>query len=225
MPNLGVGDYILNQLFTSRFIKKKLASVLLALAANFFEMQVVSVLSYLVSFHPYVDFFLQIGFSVVFAINIDYFYDALARYEDKFYRLSRYLINNYTFENYLLWKRMVMSAIGVYALIILSIVEINNKLILIYLSQSCISFIIIDRYQQRMFHQILKEYQDAPSKTIHTKMPNDLIESYFPNRPPDPVVRLLTQPESSSEPNFGINEKLSQSVIISKDGRTLSRSI
>jgi len=176
------GEYILNRLLTSKFIKKKLGDILLAITANLIQMQVVTVLCYSVSINPVVDYCFQIGVSTVLAINIDYFYLAIQNYKPKFHQLARHLINNYSFDNYIYWKRLVTTGILGYALLVMSVVEINNRLIVIYLSQCFINFIIIDRYQAGVFHRLAENYLNTPIKRIHEKMPKEIIESYYPNR-------------------------------------------
>ena len=68
------------------------------------------------------------------------------------------------------------------------LIEINNNFIIVYLSQTFVSFLIVDQYEQRTFHRVIKDYKDKPISKIYHPMPlldvnkNLLKESYFPNR-------------------------------------------
>ena len=68
------------------------------------------------------------------------------------------------------------------------LVEINNQFIIVYLSQTFVSFLIVEQYEQRFFHKVIEDYKDKPISKIHHPIPlldnnqDQLKESYFPNR-------------------------------------------
>ena len=202
------GEYVVGQLMSTTFFKNKLTDILMAITANFIEAQTVTLLCHNLSIHPYVDYFLQITISITLAINIHWFQRLLIGYRAEFYRLSRYLINNYSFENYIYWKRMVVTGLVGYGLIILSIIEVNNRLIVIYLTQAFINFLVIDRYEQKFFHKLLEEYKNRPVSRFHEEMPKDLIESYFPGR-----LEQLKKKDSEFVPIQGDESSCGQRVL------------
>jgi len=180
-PTINYGDYILNKVLTSRFIKKKLANILISLAANIIKLQVINLLSLIMILHPILDFFTVIAITVILSIYVDYFYFLLEPYHIKFYRLAKYLIDNYSFENYIYWKRIVICVVMTYCLIIVAAFEINNRVIQLYIAQYVICFLIIDAYEQKHFHSIYERYKAKPKTVIYHRMPiqASLIESYI----------------------------------------------
>lgn len=179
IPTTNYGDYILNKVLTSKFIKKKLASILIALVANLIKLQVINILSLILVFNQIVDFIMVIIITVILSIYVEYFYVLLEPYNDKFYYLAKYLIDNYSFENYIYWKRIIMCILMAYGLIIVTVFEINNRVIQLYIGQYIICFLIIDAYEQRYFHSIYERYKAKPKIVLYQRMPTFLIESYI----------------------------------------------
>ena len=177
--NMNYADYILNKVLSSRFIKKKLAHILIALTANFIKLQLINLLSFFFMCHPVVDFVLPIVITTALSVYIDHFYYILEPYQEHFYRLARYLIDNYSVENYMYCKRIVITIILGYCLIIVSLVEINNRVIQLYILQYIVCFFIMDAYEQKYIQNFYHKYRAQPRTVVHQKMPVSLIESYY----------------------------------------------
>lgn len=224
LKDYNYGSYLFNKVVSSRLIKNKLADILIAITANVLEMQVVTGLCWLSLTDTWLDYIIPIGISSLLAININYFYLALEPYRNNYYQLSKYLIENYTFENYIYWKRLIVTGLTIYGLGMMMLVEINNQFIIIYLSQTFVSFLIVDHYEQRFFHKVIEDYKDKPISKIHHPIPllendNNLKESYFPNRDKhyekeqykkmdrEPIVLWLNDGDSDEEEmreNYGL---------------------
>ena len=187
------GQYLLNQILSSSFIKNKLTDILMAITANIIEMQTVSLICYFVTTDTYLDIVIPISISVIMAINVNHFYKVIEPFRPQFYSLSRYLIHNYTIENYIYWKRLVVTGITTYAMILLAMVTIDNTFILIYIGQTFVVFMVLDQYEQRYFHKMIKNFQERPKTIVHVEMPEDidLVKSYFPNRSTIDTPRVI----------------------------------
>ena len=181
---LSYGQYLLTQILNSRFIKNKLTDILMVITANIIEMQTVSLMCYFVTTNTHLDLIIPVVISVIMAININHFYKIIEPFRPQFYLISRYLIHNYTVENYIYWKRLFVTCITFYALILLTLINIDNTFILIYLGQTFAGFLVLDQYEQRYFHNIIKNYRERPKTIVHANIPfdTDLVKSYFPNK-------------------------------------------
>jgi len=180
---MNYGDYILNKVLMSRFIKKKLSFILISLTANIIKLQFINLLSLILICHPIVDFILPIIITTVLSIYVDYFYNILSPYHDRFYQFAKYLIDNYSFENYIYWKRIVMFILMIYCMIVVTAFEINNRIIQLYIMQYIICFVIIDAYEQKHFQRFYERYKAKPRTVIYDHMPTSLIESYMHQSP------------------------------------------
>lgn len=206
MFRFNYGEYIFQQLITSEFIKEKLTGILISLATNIFNLHIVSIICAVVSIHPYIDFFLQIGVSVFMALNIDYLYGVIDKYHQEFHELTQYLINNYTIENYKWWKKIVVLSVCGYACIGLLFIDVTNTLLYVYIGQYAICFLIIEQFEQQRIQKFIQEYKEKPKTQIDDPALEFLIDSYIaPKRvkrptPVRPVVRFDSG--KSTKPHF-----------------------
>jgi len=202
MLNFNYGEYIFQQLILTDFIQKKLAYILISFAVSILQLHIVSILCYMTSFNPYVDFVVQIGISVGISLNISFIYKIVEKYHEEFYMLTQYLINNYTFENYRYWKRLIVVSMGVYACIGLLFINITNIVLIVYIIQYLITFLIIEQFEQRRIQDWIKNMKNKPNakKFDFDVTENCLIQSYI--APTEKIIKLQQK-----------NKKLTNSII------------
>jgi hypothetical protein len=94
--------------------------------------------------HPVCDFVFQIALSVFLVLRSNWIHNLVLRFQDEIYALSRYLINNYSPENYRIWKRNLTLVVCGYLLLYLLIFPVNNAILLQYLFQFLFSYFIVD---------------------------------------------------------------------------------
>lgn len=186
-----LGDYLLQQLIGSEFIQKKLTQILISLATNFINMHIVSILSGVLTIHPYVDFFTQIAVSTGMSLNMHYIYDITGRYEEEFHRLTQYIINNYSLENYMYWKKICVFTGSIYLAFVLLFVEVNNRLLAIYLAQYLISYLIIEQFENRRVHKWV--YNMTTKPVVKASVEPVLIDSYLSHRKNTLVQNIKTR--------------------------------
>jgi hypothetical protein len=93
---------------------------------------------------PALDYLLQIAVTVTVAVNAGLITGALSRYTDEFTVATRYIIENYSFENYKLWKRIVVLSACGYLCVAMAFVEVNNWVIVSYITQYAVCFILVE---------------------------------------------------------------------------------
>ncbi len=184
MLHFNYGEYVFQQLITTEFIQHKLAQILISLAVNFINLHIVTLLCTIISINVYIDFFIQITISVIMALRIDIIYNFVERYEKEFYALTQYLINNYSIDNYLYWKRIIVISACIYACIALLIITFTNGVLFIYIIQYTICFLIIEQFEQQRIQTWIRDYQTRPIGKRFTDDPASdlLINSYLSPR-------------------------------------------
>jgi hypothetical protein len=179
MIQFNYGEYIFQQLILTEFVKKKLAFILIAIITNIIQIHIVSILCYVLSINKYLDFVIQICISVLMSLNVDYIYNAVERYEKEFILITQYIINNYTFENYKYWKRIIVLSTGIYACILLCFIDITNKMLILYILQYMICFLIIEQFEQKRIQTLLYNYKSKPIKKKYDNNDINIIDSYI----------------------------------------------
>ena len=194
--NFNYGEYIFQQLINTEFIQKKLSGILAAIIVNIIQVHIVSIGCWLFSFNSpstlfkAIDFTSQIAVSVAVAVNVDYIYMIVSRFDKDIYIFTQYLINNYTLENYRFWKRALVLSVCAYACINLLFVTVTNALIFYYIIQYAICFLIIEQFEQRRVQTFVHDYRTRPRVTIaaaestpqgaqEQRVPDLLISSYW----------------------------------------------
>lgn len=172
-----LGDYLLQQLIGSEFIQKKLTQILISLTTNFISIHIVSILSSFLTINPYIDFFTQIFISSCMSLNINIIYDVTNRYENEIHKVTQYIINNYNIENYMRWKKICVFSGSIYLAFVLLFIDINNKLLRIYLIQYLISYIIIENFENKTVYNWIYNINTKP--VVKIDAPPILIDSYI----------------------------------------------
>jgi hypothetical protein len=182
MFNLNYGEYIFQQLITSKFIKNKLTNILIALFVNILNLHLVSILCFIFSFNIlFIDFFIHIFISIFMSLNIYRLYNIIEKYQPEFYKLTKYIIKNYTLENYRLWKKSIIIFSCCYFSILLYFITITKQLIFIYILEYLICFIILEQIEQNKFHNFINEFNNKPIIKHYSKDKTEkfLINSYY----------------------------------------------
>jgi hypothetical protein len=198
MFRVNYGEYVFQQILTSGFVRGKLTEIIIAVAANILNLHIVTMLCSMVSINAYIDFWVHIGISTTMALHKGYLYDFLFRYEREFKALTRYLITNYSVENYRNWKRIVVLGASGYASLSLLTVELNNRVLFRYIIQNAICSFIIEQFEEKNIQNYIREYIGRPvtKKLIPGGSEDLLISSYM--SPKDKMLR----PNKRSDTSF-----------------------
>ncbi len=212
MFKLNYGEYVFQQLITTKFIQLKLAHILISLAVNFINVHIITLLCMIVSVNVYLDFFLHIGISVVMAFKINHIYNFVEHYESEFYTLTRYLINNYSIDNYRYWKRLVVITACVYACILLLLVQLSNRLVFLYIIQYAICFLIIEQFEQQRIQKWISDYQKRP---VAKRLTDDPASDFLINSYMSPRSNVLCSTPTREKPIVRIRES-NKNVLITR---------
>lgn len=153
---------ILQQLLANDFVQTKLTEIVTSIVANIVNIHITSLLCSIFTIHPYVDFVTHTGISVFLAINIDTIYRFVERFDPELRQVTKYLIENYSIENYRLWKRTIVLIGCGYACLGILLIELTKGVLFMYILQYAICFILIEQIEQRRIQNWLTEYRNRP---------------------------------------------------------------
>lgn len=180
LENLYEVDYsekMLKSIIVTSFAKKKLSILTMLLFTMLFKIHINSLLCFFFSFNYYVDFGIQILIPVIINLKSNFFYKVVSNYEHSFFNLTQYFVDNYTPENYRKWKRILVFVSCLYLLVILSLVDINSNMLITYIFQYMLTFIIIDQIEQKKLEKFIQNLKDRPKKVIYGEL--NLVEDFY----------------------------------------------
>ena len=131
---------LIGQLIVSRFFKNKINFVFINVVSLIIKLHLNSILCFI--FCPdisFKDFWLQILVSIFVTFSGDYVLFHLNKYDDDFYKVTRYFLNNLTEDNFDKWKKLLVLGLNVYVIMILLFVSITSYLIIYYCVQYLVS--------------------------------------------------------------------------------------
>ena len=123
---INYGEHIAHRIILSTYAKKKISILFIMLMTMILRIHIDVILNSFINFNQYVDFVIQIVISVSLILCNGYIYQFVDRYNHECYLLTKYLINNYTLDNFRKWKKIVTISICIYILIYLTIFDVNN---------------------------------------------------------------------------------------------------
>ena len=136
---------LLKKFVRSTFLKTKINFVFIMFLTMVMQFHINTILSYLLVIHPYIDFFNQIIITIIISMNTNRFLNFVLLFEKRIYDITRYFINHYSSENYLMWKRKFILGVSSYIIVILLYCDFNKHEIILQIIQTIISFLILDR--------------------------------------------------------------------------------
>lgn len=147
-------DQIFDSLIKTRYAKKQFSLILAMLFTFFIRWHIKMLFVFLFQIHPIIDFFLQTFLSVLLVLKSGWIHNIVIRFQLEIYALSRYLINNYTPQNYRIWKRNTTVGVCLYIIIQLLFIEITSMLLIEYVLQFLLCYFIVDGIEQGTFYRV-----------------------------------------------------------------------
>lgn len=175
--NINYGEQLLKSIIATRYAKGKLSVLLMMIATSILRLHLSSMITIMLSYNPYVDFFTQIVVSIVAVFQTNRIYNFVELFKPRFYSLTRYIINNYTPERYRCWKRNVTLCICLYIIIVFSLFDITSNLVKLYTIQYVICYGVVDIIEQRKIEKIIKNYKDRPKRVIYAEI--NVIDEFY----------------------------------------------
>jgi hypothetical protein len=203
--DVNYSDQILRSLVKTTFAKKKLNILSLMIVTIIVRLHVDTLLGMILSTgNFYLDFWIQIFISVGLVIKCGWIYQIVERFDRDIYSVTRYLVNNYSDDNYRKWKRYVTFTICLYLIAYFSRVEVKSQVIKVHIIQYLICYVMIEVIERRYqmygrFNLAFSPY--APTFTYGDEL--QIISNQLLDRPeeggvydsPLPILRKISQCE------------------------------
>jgi len=178
-------DYLLNLVVKSRAARNGLVTLLIYLITAAVRFHISILLCVLFTWNNY---FLDLITPIILAIPVSMASDTLFRYAEihrpQYERWVDYLIENYSMENFIRWKRIFLTILLGYILLGLAFIQIDNYYIRLSLAQTTISFIICDFLEQKLpqaWYNYLLNWWHRPQITKFPKRA-PVIDNYIPQK-------------------------------------------
>ena len=147
---------LFRNIIKTRYSKRKLNHLLLSAITQIIILH----LNFIICMIVHVDiFFLDFLIHIFISVTLHFFYyhifHMVSLYRPYFYSCIRYFINEYSEDNFRLWKMKFMAFLTIYLLIIISIMKFDKLYLVMSIVENAISFLIIDTIEQRTLINIM----------------------------------------------------------------------
>jgi len=176
-------DYILNTVVKSSYAKNGLTVLLLYLLTAVLRLHLSIIISFLFVFNNFLDLILPILISVLISMCSDTLFKYVETHRSICESIVEYGINNYSRENFVIWKRILLGVLFLYILIAISMITIDNYFILVSTVQTFCSFIICDCLENKIIQRL---YKKLPSLRRKKQKMFRVVSSSALNKPPTP---------------------------------------
>lgn len=170
-------EKVLWSIARTSFSKKAFCHVLISLTSLVVRTHIDALIAFILNTqYWYINFFIHIFVSSFLIINSKYFYDIIQKYEPEFYSIVKYLINNYTEQNFKRWKQKFNTILCIYAYTLTFFLDISNESIRQIIIEYIICYFILETYEKYnngIFKNQNKEFEFIKDDIIKT----GLIES------------------------------------------------
>jgi len=142
-------EQIIWSILKTSFTKQTFCYLLLSLITIIFRTHIDSFIAYLFATeYYYLNSLIRIIISSTLLLNTKYFYDIIVRYKPEVYKLTKFLINNYTPKNFRRWKRKLTFSICIYFYIITYIIDISCTSIRFTIIEYIICYGIVELFDK-----------------------------------------------------------------------------
>lgn len=176
------GDTLLENIMFTDWARGKFNVLLLGTIAAIIRFHIISVVCYFISINWWCDFVLHTCVSIGVTLSKGWVYRCCDAFHVHTQLIVDYLLNNYTIQNYRLWKRTVLLGVCVYAIAVCAVTDITSAVLVVYIIEYMIAFIVVDLIENKTIERAINDYKDKPRKIIHASLNID--EDYIPVKSP-----------------------------------------
>lgn len=167
-------EKVLWSIARTSFSKKAFCHILIGITSLIVRTHVDALIAFVLNTeYWYINFFIHLMVSSFLIINSKYFYDIIQRYEPEFYSIVRYLINNYTEQNFKRWKRKFNITICIYSYILTFILDFSNGAVRQIIIEYLTCYFLLETYEKYNngnFKNQNKEFEFDRDEVIKTEL-------------------------------------------------------
>lgn len=163
---LNYEDYIFNTIATSSYAKNTLTIALMYLITGIVRFHLSMIFSWLFSFGCIIDYVTPIIINVMLSFLSSTLYQYVGTHRDHYETLVTYLMENYSIQNMIRWKRYVLTFVFTYVMLALLVIPIDNMFLIVGTLQTAASFVICDILENReSVRAKIEEFMYTPQVT------------------------------------------------------------
>lgn len=168
----------IKKVIKTSFIKKKVTEQLITIVSFILRYLINIFLCYFFVFeNSFMNFILEIIFSILTTSCNEICFDILYIYNDNFYSITRYFLNNYNENNLNKWRITTILSLSFVLLILLCFITINNYKLIIITIEYIICFLIIEMMKEKRTLQSIMFLRCFYEKYIYK--PKILLDNKF----------------------------------------------
>lgn len=175
--DINYSDHILRSIVKTTYAKKRINSYMLILLTLLLRLHIDAILGVVLSCgNFYIDFWVQIGVSVVLVIKSGWIYQLVELFDQHVYSLTRYLVNHYTHDTYRYWKRIATLIVCGYLFFYFSFFDITSGILRMYVLQYVICYLLIELIEKNYCSGFMRIFTQQQPSFIHDDAGLKLIE-------------------------------------------------
>jgi hypothetical protein len=172
-------NQLIHQLIKTRYAKRAINSFFVLILSFVIRTILYSILSLIIMFdNIYIDFTTQCVISIMLCTTNNYIQGFTEHFSDDLYKITRYIINNYSEENYRRWKNYITFSSLFSMFVYFCFVEINSFIIRIYIMQYAVCFFFFEIKENKR-HYMRKILSIKKEKKIYYITDNDVPNTDF----------------------------------------------
>lgn len=194
-------DYLLKTLIKSSFTKKNVVILLMYLTTHILKFHLSALLFYFFVWNNMFDYVFPVIVNIFLTLSSALMFQYISTHKEFFEYIVVYFIDNYSFTNYIKWKRYLLFTIWLYIIIIINLTVINNFIILVSTLQTAISFIICEIIEQKIplyYYRQIYDWWTQP--TVITSSTPFLIDDYVIFNEKNETIKTLKIEKVASSP-------------------------
>jgi len=193
------GDALLENIIFTDWARDKFNVLMLSLWSMILRFHVISLLCMIFSGFQcgfYIDAVAHTFISIICTFYRRFFYNFMEQFSLESRTLVNYLLDNYTLQNYRKWKRNILLICCIYGIIACLLFPINSFLIIIYIIEYVVAFIVVDVTENKIIDNMIQEYKQRPKHVIHANFSiEDFNYNYVPTEREE-LVESVILPDS-----------------------------
>ncbi|MHB1954126.1 MAG: hypothetical protein ACYCOU_10295 [Sulfobacillus sp.] len=174
---------VVQKIVTSGLVKNKVAELLAVLLTAIVRAHLAIIvnvcLSHFIRLPALVDFCFQVLLAVILGLSTGVIHAQVTRLQPQLRKAVKYFIDRYTPENFRRWKIYATLSSCAYIGLGVSLSEIDQRMILVWIVQYAVSFLLLDVIEQRKICKLIRSYQERPVSILRGDF--EFIPNYLEN--------------------------------------------
>ncbi len=169
-------ENIIWSLLRTSFSKTTFCYILISINAVILRIHIDTIISYILKTqYEYINIITRMIVSSMLIIYSKIIFDIVNRYQPEFYKLIRFLINNYTEDNFKKWKLQLNIGICCYIYILTYIIELSSVNIRQMIIEYMLCYFLVEQYDKYINGKLFIQSKQFECNDNDKNIVNDLV--------------------------------------------------